>query len=216
MEVAFVHEVGADFLPVAVGEQDVVREDDRRAGASAGVQAPVDVLEEVELLVAGGEGEVVAGGALAALLRAERRIGQHKVVILHGLAQVGEGVAQEDLPADVVQHGVHEGQSVGVVHEFAAGKGLVPLEPRGVGVQVEKVPGLLLHVGVGRNHKAERPACRVVTPLPRLRLHQPRHDANQRPRREILPRARLLLVGVLLQQAFVEVAEALFFRGEPV
>ena len=46
------------------------------------------MLEKVELLVAGGESEIISGGTLAALLGAERRIGKHQVEVVESLALV--------------------------------------------------------------------------------------------------------------------------------
>ena len=216
VKIALVHEVGADFLAVAVGKEDVVRQNHSGAGSSAGVQAPVDVLEEIQLLVAGGEREVVAGGAFAAFFCAEGGICEDKVIILHGFAQIGEGVAQENLSPDVVEHGIHKGKAVGVVDQFAAGERLVPLEFRRVRVQIEEILGMRFHIGMGGNHKSERPAGGVIAPLPRLRLHQAGHHVNEHTGREILSRAGLLFTGVLFQQSLVKVAQPLLFRGEPV
>ena len=93
VQVALLHEVAADGLTVAVGEQDVVGQDDGGARFAVCLEAAVDVLKEVELLVARRVGEVVARRTLAALLRAERRIRQHDVVVLQALAEVRERVA---------------------------------------------------------------------------------------------------------------------------
>lgn len=60
VQVALLHEVAADGLTVAVGEQDVVGQDDGGARFAVCLKAAVDVLEEVELLVARRVGEVVA------------------------------------------------------------------------------------------------------------------------------------------------------------
>ena len=94
MQVALVHQVGADLAPDVALEQDVVRQD--HGGAPAGLEAPVDVLQEAELLVAGGEGEIGAGGQAAALLGAEGRIGEDQRGLGQGLALGGEGVAITD------------------------------------------------------------------------------------------------------------------------
>ena len=71
MQIALVHQVTANLLAVAVGKEHIVRQHHGGTSLVVGFQAAVDVLEEVQLLVAGGEGEVVPGGALAALLGAE-------------------------------------------------------------------------------------------------------------------------------------------------
>jgi hypothetical protein len=74
VEVALLHEVLSDVFADAGLEEDIVRQDD--GGASACGEAPVDVLDEAELLVAGGEGKIVAGGQTAAFFGAERRVGE--------------------------------------------------------------------------------------------------------------------------------------------
>ena len=161
VQVALLHEVAADGLTVAVGEQDVVGQDDGGARFAVCLKAAVDVLKEVELLVARRVGEVVARRTLAALLRAERRIRQHDVVILEALAEVRERVTKVNRAVDAMQHGVHEREPVRVVDELAAGEGLLILEVcqflSEVGVVVRHVPDVLR----GGDHEAERAAGRV-------------------------------------------------------
>jgi hypothetical protein len=74
VQVALVHQVGADLAADVALEEDVVGQDD--GGATAGLEATIDVLQKAELLVAGRKGEVGAGRQAAALLGAEGRIGQ--------------------------------------------------------------------------------------------------------------------------------------------
>jgi len=155
VQAAFVHEVAADGGAVALGKEHVIREHDGGAGVAVRAQAAVDVLEEVELFVAGLVGEVVAGGALAALFRAKGRVREHDVVARELFAKVREGVAEVDRPLDAVQHGVHEGEAVRVVYELTAGEGLLRLEPRLLHAEVAVVVSLTAHVLVRRNHKAE-------------------------------------------------------------
>ena len=73
MQVAVLGEDLEDFAGL-VREQAVVGQHHR--GASAGLEHGQDVLDEVELLVAGRDGEVVAVGGLVRALRAEGRIGE--------------------------------------------------------------------------------------------------------------------------------------------
>ena len=174
------------------------------------------MLEEVELLVARRVGEIVARRALAALLRAKRRIRQHDIVILEPLAEVGKRVAKEDWPFDAVQHGIHEREAVRVVNELTAGEGLLYLKVRHICREVGVVIRLGLDVLRGGDHEAERAAGGVVAKLAGLRLHELRHDIDEHARREVLARAGFLLVGVFLEQALVEAAEPFFLRGEPV
>lgn len=142
VEVALVHEVAADLFSVAVGEEDIVRENDGGAGFPVGFQAPVDVLEEIQLFVAGLVGEVVPGGPFAAFFCAERRIGEDDVVVFHGFARLGEGVAEGDLPADAVEHGVHEGEAVGIPDELGAGEGVFDLKAGFCLIEGEEVVGV--------------------------------------------------------------------------
>ena len=130
VQVALLHEVAADGLTVAIGEKDIVGQDDGGARLAVMLEAAVDVLEEVELLVARRVGEVVARRALAALLRAERRIRQYDIIILEALAKVGQRVAEVDWAVDAVQHGVHEREAVRVMDELTAGKGFFRLKVR--------------------------------------------------------------------------------------
>ena len=201
MQITLVHQVAADFLAVAVSKEHIVRHHHRRF--SGGFQKGVDVLKEVQLLVAGGEGEVISGGALAALLGAERRIGKHQVKIMESPALVGQGIGQQNLTVDVVQHGVHQSQTVGVVDQLTAGEALFPFKLCLVCIQIVKIVGVLLDIPVGGNHKAEGAAGRVVAPLAGLGLHQPGHHINEDARGKVLARAGLFLVGVLLQQPFI-------------
>lgn len=66
------------------------------------------------------------------------------------------------------------------------------------------------------DHKAESAAGRVVAPLAGLGFHQPGHHINEDARGEVLARAGLFLVSILLQQPFVQVAQPLFPSGVPV
>ena len=216
VEVAFLHEVAADGLAVAVGEEDVVRQDDGGARLAVRLEAAVDVLEEVELLVARRVGEVVARGALAALFRAEGGICEDDVVAFQALAEVREGVAEVDLALDAVEHGVHEREAVGVVDEFAAGEGFFDLEVRFVDGEVVVVVRGVAHGLRGGDHEAERAAGGVVAALAGLGLYEARHDVDEDARGEVLARAGFLFAGVFLKESFVEAAEAFLLGGEPV
>ena len=88
VQITLVHQVTADLLAVAVGKEHIVRQHHGSPGLVIGFQAAVDVLEKVELLVAGGESEIISGGTLAALLGAEGRIGEHQVKVVESLALV--------------------------------------------------------------------------------------------------------------------------------
>ena len=75
----------------------IIRQDNRGAGLAVRSQAAVNVLQKVQLLVAGGEGEVIAGGPLAALLGAKGGgIGQYQIESGHLLAEIRQGIPQQD------------------------------------------------------------------------------------------------------------------------
>ena len=115
-----------------------------------------------------------------------------------------------------MQHGVHQGQTVRIVHQLAAGKGPLLLKGRLILVQIKIVVGLILQITVGGDHKTKGAAGRVVAKFAHLRFHKADLHINEYTRREILACAGFLLIGVLFQQAFIEVAEALFLRRIPV
>ena len=107
MQVALLHQVAADALTIAVGKQNVVWQNNCRTSAAVLIQATVDVLQEVELLVASRESEVITGSTLATLLGAKGRIGQDNIISAHFLAEIGQGIAQIDRAANIMQHSVH-------------------------------------------------------------------------------------------------------------
>ena len=76
MQITFLHQVTADALTVTIGKKDIVRQDNRRTSLTRLIQAAVNVLQEIQLLIAGGECEVIAGSPFTALLGSKGRIGQ--------------------------------------------------------------------------------------------------------------------------------------------
>ena len=60
------------------------------------------------------------------------------------------------------------------------------------------------------------PAAGSCTTSPGCGFIKANDAIDQRARREILPRPGFFLGGVLLQKTFIEIAEALFARGEPI
>ena len=106
-----------------IREQAVVGQHHGRP--SAGLQGRQDVLDEVQLLVAGRDGEVVAVGGLVRALGAERRVGQDHIEPV-GRRGFVDRVAQNDVRLDPVKEEVHQGQ------------------PARAGNQVLPVVGLLL------------------------------------------------------------------------
>ena len=89
VQITLVHQVAADLLTVTIGKEHIIRQHHSSPCLTICLQAAVNVLEEVQLLVTGREGEVIPGGALAALLGAERRICKHQIKVVDGFALIG-------------------------------------------------------------------------------------------------------------------------------
>lgn len=81
MQVALLHQVAADALTIAVSKQNVVWQNNCRTSAAVLIQATVDVLQEVQLFVAGGESKVVTGSTFSSFLGAEGRICQNDIIL---------------------------------------------------------------------------------------------------------------------------------------
>ena len=114
-----------------------------------------------------------------------------------------------------VQHQVHQRQPVGVLHVLHTVEGVAPilaLLRLGPGIRVT----VLTQVAVGGDEEAAGTGRRVLDDVVECRLHHRHHAVDQRPWREVLAGAGLLLVGVLLQQPFVEIAEPLLPCAVPV
>ena len=77
MQITLVHQVAADLLTIAVCKQHIVRQHHSDPGLSIGLQAAVDMLEEVQLFVAGGKNEIISGSTFATFLGTEGRIGEY-------------------------------------------------------------------------------------------------------------------------------------------
>ena len=213
MQVALVHEVSADVCADVGFEKDVVRQHD--GGTALGLEATVDVLQECELLVGRGEGEILAGGQAAAFLGAKGRVSKDQAGFGQGLAFGAEGVAIADAAAEAVQHEVHERKAVRVLHVLHAEEGLVAVFALlGVFERVEVV--VVAQVVVGGDQEAAGAGGGVLDGVGQLRLHQGNHAVDQHARGEILAGAGLLFVGVLLQQAFVEVTQVFAVHAVPV
>ena len=69
---------------------------------------------------------------------------------------------------------------------------------------------------MGADQKAPRAGGRIADAVTQLRLHQPDDHVDQHARGEVLAGTGFLFVGILLQQALVQVAEAFFLRVVPV
>ena len=188
------------------------------------------MLEEVQLLVGAGGPEVlpVIDQILFLLLSllvgegeggffAKGRIGEH---IVEPLPRVGEqGVPQGDghLPvqvADVVEKEVHQAQLKGSGHDLPAPEG-VPLQ-KFLGLPVQRVVLGVGQVALGRQQEAAAAAAGVGDGCPGFRSDALHHGPDQRSGREILARAAFHVLGVLLQQALVNLALHIGGHGHPV
>ena len=116
VHIAVFHKV-LDDVARGVGEEDVVGQ--HHGGPSAPFEYGDHVLDEVELLVAGADGEVVPHRGLVGPFGPEGGIGEDAVV---PFAPVGfvDAVAQVDARFQSVEEKVHEGQSPGPGDEFLA------------------------------------------------------------------------------------------------
>ncbi len=212
VQVALVHQVAPDVGADAGFEQHVVGQ--HHGGAAAVLQAAVDVLQERQLLVAGAEGEVVAGRAAAAFGGAERRIGEDDVDLGQLGAGAAERVAQMDHALIVafhpVQQAVHQRQPAGAGHQFHADIRVVALEGLLFLVQVVHIVGVAADIRIGGDQKAGGAGGRVLDGFAGLRLDQRDDAVDQRARGEVLAGAGFGFAGVFFQQAFIQVAEAVF------
>lgn len=129
---------------------------------AAALEAAVNMLQKIQLLVAGGKGKIVTSGPFAAFLCAKGRIGEHQIIAFHILACGGQGVGKQNFPFNTVQHGVHQGQTVRVVHQLAAGEGFTFLEGRLILVQIKILVGLPFQVLIRRDHKTKGAAGRSL------------------------------------------------------
>lgn len=218
VQVAFVHQVAADLRADVAFKQHIVRH--HHGGAPAGGQSAVDMLQKAELFVAGRKGEIGAAWQAAAFFGAERRIGQNQRRFRQRFAFRAERVAVMNARAaferiQPVQHQVHQRQPMRVLHMLHAVERAVAvfaLLLLGPFVEV----AMLADVIVGDDQKAARSRRRVLNKVRDIRLHYRDHRFDQRPRREVLARAGFFLVGVFLQQAFVQIAEVFAVHAIPV
>ncbi len=101
-----------------------------------------------------------------------------------------------DLTLDPMQHGIHQGETVGILYKFNSGKGLAALELLLFRGKIKIVIMYFPKILVGDNHKTESPAGRVPTVLPQCGLHKLHYGADKGSRGKILTGAGFLFVGV--------------------
>lgn len=168
------------------------------------------------MFVGGGIGKIVAGGEAAAFFGAEGWVGEDEV----GFGEVGsvgaEGVSEGDVGVEVVEHEVHEGEALDVGDEFHAVDGAVALEVLLVFFEFEEVVGFFADVAVGGNEEAAGAGGGVLDEFAGLGIHEVDDGVDEGSWGEVLAGAGFGFVGVLLEQAFVEVAEAFAAGAVPV
>ena len=142
MEIALVHQVPADAGTVAVRKKHVVGKDNGSPRLSVFFQTAVDVLKEVELLVAGGEGEVIPCGSLPAFFRPEGGIRQHHIIAVELLAEAGKGVPQRNPAGYAMQQFIHERKAACFGDKFASGERLVDFKFRRLRIQILESVGM--------------------------------------------------------------------------
>ena len=228
VQVGVVQQLLADRLTGTAFEQHIVRHDN--GSAAGGLEHRANVLYEIELFVGCCRPEIltVVGQVVLVLfallvrethgtLLAERRVREHIVITLAGVGHKRviwrNGCAAVDL-ADVVQEHVHQAQAARVGDDLAAMKRLVLqkfiLRP----IQIEVV-----RVGdevVGGQEETARAAGRVGDELGRFGPYAFDHGADEGARREILPGTRFGVLGVSLQQIFVNIAFDVGNHGDPL
>ena len=178
------------------------------------------MLQKAELLITGGEGEIVAARQTAALLGAERWIGEDQGGWRQPLAIAAKGVAIPDAVVprtgiQSVQHEVHQRQPVRVLHVLHAIEGALVVLLLLRRIQLAD----LLVVTNPTLCRYQEPACaggRILDHIPQPRLHHRHHGIDQRPGGEVLACPGFLLLGVLLQQPLIQIAQAFLAGAVPI
>ena len=115
-----------------------------------------------------------------------------------------------------MQQAVHEREAPGVGHQLHAHIGIHNLKGAlGFG-QFQQIVRLGADGAVCGNQETGRACGRVLHGLAHLRAHDGDHGVNQRAWCEVLACAAFGLGGVLFQQAFVQVAQAILVSVKPV
>lgn len=214
MQIALLHQIAADIHPRVIFKEHIVWHHHRTAATR--LQASVTVLQEAKLFITGDKGEIIPGGCASPFLGAKGGIGEDDIGGAKSLTIRGQGIATEPVALNVVQHGIHEGQAVGIGDEFHAIEGVQALEILFTGFELEEVIGLLLDVLVSDDEEATGAQSRILDVFTRLGLDEFNHAFDEGARREVLTRTTLLLIGIALEQAFIEIAQAFLLCIVPV
>lgn len=103
---------------------------------------------------------------------------------------------------------------MGVRDQLGTDKRTISLEMGLLFRKLIQVVGVILDIPIGRNETPPWTSGGILYDFSGLRLDYP-HDAIDQPsRREVLARAGFLVLGVFLQQTFVEVAQTFLARAE--
>jgi len=177
------------------------------------------VLDEVELLVAGLDGEIVAVGRLIRAFSAEGWIGEHHVVTLAAVGFV-DGVAEINVRLDAVEKQIHQREPARARHEILADEGL-RFDAPGVRAVEHGAGNVLGHKPfVTANEKAARAARRIANAevrfAARIGFHHPNDGLDERAGREILARAFLAFAGGLFEQTLEGGAFYVHIHRRPV
>jgi hypothetical protein len=228
VDVAAFEEFAADGFAGSAFEEDIVRKDD--GGGAADFEFADDVLEEVELFVAGGGPEFVAlvflllGADLAvvaddgvAAFFAEGRVGEDHVEL--PAAWLGERVGAVDGwivgvggGADAVQVEVHRAEADDAGDDVGAAQGL------GAEVLHLRLAELVVlgDVVVGGEQEAAGAAGGVANHLPGLGPHDIDDGADERAGSEVLTGPFVGRAGGLFEQAFVDGALDVHVHAGPI
>jgi hypothetical protein len=112
-----------------------------------------------------------------------------------------------------VEHGVHERVPVSVQHQFNTEVGFVGLEVDLFLAELGEVVCQAFDATVGGDDEAQRASSGVLDDFTGLGFGNLDHAVDERAGREVLARAALAFLGVLLKQAFVEVGKSAFLPG---
>ena len=217
----------AHDLASAALKEHVVRHDHR--SLARGFQDGIDVLDEIELLVAAGGPEILTviyevffllfafligegeGGFFA-----EGRIGENVIHAIAGIGEqriaVGDRNAAVDIP-DVVQVQIHQAQLEGRRHQLISVEGpvfqeflLLPIESIIFGISKEQLR---------REEESAAATAGVRDRFHRLRADAGDHRLDQRTGREILACAGFYVFCVFLQQALIDFSLHVRRHGDP-